>query len=466
MSQINVPHAIINGLALSVPFFTTAPSILFAVTAVHLAYYQLFRQVMVSIILFSISFWSLLPYPSVVKFALAVLSLTGFLFTTVLFPPLQLPRPTGKYSVGVIDRYIKKSSTLKSKFSNESYVNIRILYPAEAASGETTEIPYQPLGSAICDQFMAFGAPGPLKKLGGLLHYWLLITVPFQRNASLVVGKDKFPVIVYSHGLGGSNSLYSYQAGQLASNGYVTILVEHSDGSAPLTKAQDGHIIEHDMTMYPLRETEKGAWDTPPYVKQRREQLEVRVHEVIEAAKFAMKTLPSEARFKGRLEVKKGVHLVGHSFGGATVLSAAARQEKIVKSVIAHDPAVDWMTDDSRYNLLKDSGHDGSGGYEEFDEEATGLEKTPTLMMYCDDWVRTGFGHNFVTIDRLNNGASGGKGSKGVVMDDMRHFEFSDNCLIQPVWLSKALNFSGSDPEGRAADTAKLTLDFLDTHTA
>ena len=155
-------------------------------------------------------------------------------------------------------------------------MNIRILYPAEAGSGETTEIPYQPLGSAICDQFMAFGAPEPLKKLGGLLHYWLLITVPFHKNAALISGKGELPVVVYSHGLGGSSSLYSYQAGQLASHGYVTILVEHSDGSSLLSKSKDGRIIEHEMSMYPLRETEQGAWDTPPYVKQRREQLEVR----------------------------------------------------------------------------------------------------------------------------------------------------------------------------------------------
>lgn len=119
MSAINVPHAIINGLALSAPFFTTAPSILFAVAAVHVAYYKVFQQVMVSILLTSISFWSLLPYPSIVKFALTVLTLAGYLFTTVIFPPLQLPKPTGPHAVGVIDTFWKKSDMFKSKFSNE-----------------------------------------------------------------------------------------------------------------------------------------------------------------------------------------------------------------------------------------------------------------------------------------------------------------------------------------------------------
>lgn len=51
---------------------------------------------------------------------------------------------------------------------------------------------------------------------------------------------------------------------------------QHSDGSAPLTTNRDGELIRHDMTMYPLRETKQGSWDTPAYVQQRREQLEVR----------------------------------------------------------------------------------------------------------------------------------------------------------------------------------------------
>ena len=72
------------------------------------------------------------------------------------------------------------------------------------------------------------------------------------------------------------------------------------------------------------------------------------------------------------------------------------------------------------------------------------------------------FGHSFVTIDDLNSGASGGKGSKGVVVKDMHHFEFSDNTLIQPVWLSRALSFSGSDPEKRAMESSMMTFEFLE----
>mmetsp|Transcript_5945 Transcript_5945/g.12316 ORF Transcript_5945/g.12316 Transcript_5945/m.12316 type:complete len:472 (+) Transcript_5945:50-1465(+) len=462
--------ALLNAALLSTPFFTSSSSILLSVAVGHASLYN-FRQVFVTAVLAFMGLWALLPYSFVSIYVLPFLSILGYFFTFVAFPPMQIAPPSGPYKVGVVDTFFEKTEAIKSKFSKQKHVKVRILYPAEEGTGTASSTPYQPLGTQICDEFMAFGAPGPLKKFGGLLHYWTLITLPFLRDAMPAKRLSSLPVVVYSHGLGGSASLYSFQAGELASRGYATILVEHSDGSAPLTEGRDGELIKHDITMYPLRETPEGAWDTPPYVKERRMQLEWRIHEVVEAAKIAVGRLstsdPPElagtnVSFKGKLDVEGGVHLVGHSFGGATILSAAAANPDIFKSVVAHDPAVDWMTDNSRYNLLKDSGHEGSGGYEKGLEEETGLDEVPTMMIYCEDWIKLKFGHSFVTIDNLNSGASGGKGSKGVVMQDMMHFEFSDNTLIQPVWLSRALNFCGTNPEKRAAEASMLTFEFLE----
>ena len=98
------------------------------------------------------------------------------------FPPMQIAPPSGPYKVGVVDTFFEKTEAIKSKFSRQKHVKVRILYPAEEGTGTASSIPYQPLGTQICDEFMAFGAPGPLKKFGGLLHYWTLITLPFLRE--------------------------------------------------------------------------------------------------------------------------------------------------------------------------------------------------------------------------------------------------------------------------------------------
>ncbi|KAH6650258.1 platelet-activating factor acetylhydrolase, isoform II-domain-containing protein [Chaetomium tenue] len=50
-----------------------------------------------------------------------------------------------------------------------------------------------------------------------------------------VYGEPRFPVVIFSHGLGGSRTLYSSICGELASFGLVVVAVEHRDGSGART---------------------------------------------------------------------------------------------------------------------------------------------------------------------------------------------------------------------------------------
>lgn len=68
-----------------------------------------------------------------------------------------------------------------------------------------------------------------------LLYY---ISMPVHQNAEILEPPSKskkWPVMMFSHGLGGSKNAYSHICGSLASHGVVVVAPDHRDGSSPLS---------------------------------------------------------------------------------------------------------------------------------------------------------------------------------------------------------------------------------------
>ena len=122
---------------------------------------------------------------------------------SILFPAVELPPIEGPFNVGTIDVHIPAHPN-----STVDYLPVRLLYPT---LDEPQKMPYLNPDTAIkyCEETMRFGAPGPLRAFGWMLHTWRLTHIPAAHQANLLPGTSKLPIVVYSHGLGGNADIYS-----------------------------------------------------------------------------------------------------------------------------------------------------------------------------------------------------------------------------------------------------------------
>lgn len=142
--------------------------------------------------------------------------------------------------------------------------------------------------------------------------------------------------MLFSHGLGGNRTSYSYIAGSLASHGVVVFCPEHRDGSAAVTYIRLKDQMNRFFTANTRREVPYNRIShsvTPEVYDARENQLRIRlwemglVHEAVQAMDsgetFTNLNLstPSLAQFTNALDVKRpgSVIFAGHSFGAATV---------------------------------------------------------------------------------------------------------------------------------------------------
>eukprot|EP00521_Asterionellopsis_glacialis_P014293 CAMPEP_0195302062 /NCGR_PEP_ID=MMETSP0707-20130614/30414_1 /TAXON_ID=33640 /ORGANISM="Asterionellopsis glacialis, Strain CCMP134" /LENGTH=332 /DNA_ID=CAMNT_0040365201 /DNA_START=598 /DNA_END=1596 /DNA_ORIENTATION=- len=322
------------------------------------------------------------------------------------------------------------------------------------------------------------------------------------------------PLVVYSHGLGGTSEIYSYQTLNLAAMGNIVISITHTDGSSPMVERIDGSIVYRDVEIDKLTAAGKHV----EHVRLRRQSTEMRVKEFLGAATVMLRldkiNIPElqehGVSFVDKIDTAKKVVFMGHSFGGATALTAAQREPSMVSCVIAHDPAIDWSPDDTRRalhpdNKLENSEHKytgGLGGYVESDDKeaeqkgaaavdnfANSLQssfkgsddksssslsnnKEPRsvhdlhlLTLYSQSWYDKNWGSSHIMECMHKRGELGLKDglSDFGVISNADHQEFSDISFLLPTWLSRGIGMVGPrNPVDAAEEIGERTFVFLD----
>eukprot|EP00091_Calanus_sinicus_P020084 TRINITY_DN5305_c0_g1_i3.p1 TRINITY_DN5305_c0_g1~~TRINITY_DN5305_c0_g1_i3.p1 ORF type:complete len:322 (-),score=119.96 TRINITY_DN5305_c0_g1_i3:360-1214(-) len=171
------------------------------------------------------------------------------------------------------------------------------------------------------------------------------LTIPIARSAPLEPHTGSgWPVVVFSHGIGCSRFTMSQLCYQLASMGVVVVSVEHRDGSGFGTHFKDGETIEEIPHLHvPV--------DGHEY-EVRNRQVTHRCDEVLRAIDILDKINEGQtlsnviadhdhmdlSMLQSSMDLTNHLYLMGHSFGGATVLLASSMDTR-VKAVLALDQA-------------------------------------------------------------------------------------------------------------------------------
>ncbi|XP_020657188.2 platelet-activating factor acetylhydrolase isoform X2 [Pogona vitticeps] len=254
----------------------------------------------------------------------------------------RIPAGKGPYPVGCTD--LMTGHSIQGTF-------LRLYYPSENDTNneETLWIPNKEYYRGLSDFLNIY------RTLGEFIFacYIGSVTCPAKWNAAFKPG-EKYPLIIFSHGLGAFRTIYSAICIEMASQGFVVAAVEHRDQSSSATfyykekpdfrgKGNASELHTEWIYYRRLRADEDE-------VELRRQQVQQRADECIKAldlmlhinsGKPTVNMLPANFNWiflKDCIDMEK-IAVMGHSFGGATAIETLSKDMRF-KCGIALDA---WM---------------------------------------------------------------------------------------------------------------------------
>ncbi|XP_063324347.1 platelet-activating factor acetylhydrolase isoform X1 [Pelmatolapia mariae] len=278
------------------------------------------------------------------------------------------------------------------------------------------------------------------------------LDAPFKSN-------EKCPVIIFSHGLGAFRTLYSAICAEMASQGFIVASVEHRDQSASatyyfcekpesersnasLTKSSGAtqqnlvkewmyyRALQHGESEFPLRNKQ---------VKQRADECILALDKLTEinsgiSVQNVLETQFDWSTLKNSMDLCR-IAVMGHSFGGATVIEALCKEVKF-KCGVALDA---WMTP--------------------LDDEIFPRVKQPIFFINSEKFQWAG------NISRMKKLDSAVIQRKMITIRGTVHQSFPDFTFLTGNWIGKLMKLKGEiDPELAIDLCNKATLAFLQRH--
>ena len=236
------------------------------------------------------------------------ITLTAGLSSYLAFfqPPFYFPRPTGSHAVGTRIFHLANDPAHPDK-----ELMTQVWYPTDAS---LAQIPTEPYAPYVINYF----------KQQQKLMWLLVFSRPMYSYASpttedLATSTQKFPVIIFSHGLGSNRTSNTAHCEELASHGYVVISASHSVNCPitdfPVNRTTTNEPVESPEELYkkfinnPMASHAKSAADIAIYS----DDIHMTLNHIERMAN------DTTSPFYNRLDLNN-CGIFGHSAGGTTAV--------------------------------------------------------------------------------------------------------------------------------------------------
>lgn len=303
----------------------------------------------------------------------------------LLIPFQDIPAPTGSFSVGT--RVFnwednKREEWFTEKEGDFRKIVVQVWYPTDEVSGN--KAPYidfpQHRVRPISEQVEL--PPFMIKHIQDVNSNSYL-------NAALKSAIELYPLVIFSHGLGGMRMQNTIQMEELASRGFIALAMDHPY-DANITVYKDGSSADY-------RSAIVGEVTTEEFWNIRLPQINTRVADVSYVLDHIQEIQDGDDSFWNMIDLGR-VGIMGHSFGGGTAIVASSRDTRL-DACIALDG---WLVPIEESIIKK------------------GL-MVPFLFMGQTYWTNP---VNYENLDTLI--AASTASAEKLILDGTKHFDYSD----------------------------------------
>ena len=233
---------------------------------------------------------------------------------SILIPLKDLPKPDGNFIVGTDIMILEDVNRLEYFTEDETdfrKIILQVWYPAIAESDSI--YPYL--------DYKEIRIPAIAKRLGvseKIIEHMSKIKANSYYKARHI--NEEFPIIIFSHGLGGNRTQNTANIESLASNGYIVYAIEHTF-DANIT-------IFNDSTAYTYKSHLPDDVGIEEFYNVRIPQITTRAKDV----SFVIDQITlfkSQGLYIGRISDINSIGVFGHSFGGGTAALSSYLDSRI-----------------------------------------------------------------------------------------------------------------------------------------